>query len=235
MTRHVLLNNIDHRNVRIDTGRGAGLGDDVMFAPTFPGEFRNVQAHYPIVFRRLGTGGHEPVALFGLQQRRNLFLDGERWDAHYVPLAVERQPFLIGMAGDALQVLVDMDSPRVREDVGEALFREHGGTTPFLEHVRSLLLALHDGLQDVAPFVAALEAHRLLESFVLDVECVDGSQSRLSGFLTIDEARVRALDDAAVVQLHRRGHLEAIHMAMASMAQFRGLIERGNRAVAAGR
>ena len=52
MTNSVLLNNIDHKDLRVITTRSAAYGDDVMFALTFPAEFRNVQAHYPIVFRK---------------------------------------------------------------------------------------------------------------------------------------------------------------------------------------
>ena len=93
MARHAQLNNLDHRDLRIDTRHGAALGDAVAFAPTFPDEFRSLQAHYPIVFRKSADGALQPVALFGFEDGQNLFLDGERWDATYLPLAIERQPF----------------------------------------------------------------------------------------------------------------------------------------------
>src|SRR5690606_7146429 len=99
MARHVQLNNSDHRALRIDTRRCAALGDDVSFAATFPAEFRDLQAHYPIVFRQDASGTLFPVALLGFQEGHNLFLDGERWDAPCLPLAIERQPFLIGRGG----------------------------------------------------------------------------------------------------------------------------------------
>ena len=100
MTRHVLLNNIDHRDLRVVTARGAAWGDAVMSTPTFPAEFRDIQAYYPIAFQKNDDGTLQPVALFGFQAGQNLFLDGERWDAAYVPLAIERQPFLIGTQAD---------------------------------------------------------------------------------------------------------------------------------------
>src|SRR5690606_34409629 len=99
MARHVQLNNIDHKHLRVDTRRGAALGDDVPFVATFPAEFRELQAYYPIVCRKDGRGALSPVALLGFEEGRNLFLDGERWDAGYLPLAIERQPFLIGRGG----------------------------------------------------------------------------------------------------------------------------------------
>ena len=116
MVNAVLLNNIDHRDLRVDTRRGARFGDQTMSSVTFPAEFRSVQAHYPIVFRATGDGGFQPIALFGLREGENLFLDGDGdgWDATCLPLAVERQPFLIGTADDGgLLMHIDLDSPRV--------------------------------------------------------------------------------------------------------------------------
>lgn len=243
MVNAVLLNNIDHRDLRVDPRRGARFGDQVMSAATFPAEFRNVQTHYPIVFRATGDGGFQPIALFGLREHENLFLKGDvlkgdgldedHWDADatYLPLAVERQPFLIGTSEDGgLLMHVDLDSPRVGTDSGEALFREHGGTTDFLDRMNSVLLALYEGLQGTAAFIDALQRHGLLEPFALDVQLDDGSQVRLAGLHTIAEERLRALDGDALAQLSRDGHLEAAYMAVASLSNLRILIERMNRA-----
>lgn len=235
MARHVLLNNIDHKDLRVDTARSAALGDDVMFALTFPAEFRNVQAYYPIVFRKTAEGAFQPIALLGFQEGRNLFLENGRWDAAYVPLAIERQPFLIGRDGEALMVHIDLDNPRVGTGQGESLFRDQGGTTAFLDRITSVLLTLHDGLQAVPAFVDALLQHELLESFALDVELDDGSLNRLVGFYTINEDKLRALDGIALQQLHRDGFLEPLYMAVASMSRFRDLIDRMNRTHAGGR
>ena len=78
MTRQVLLNNVEHRDLRVITRHGSDVGDDVMYALTFPAEFRNVQAHYPIVFAKLPDGRFIPLALFGIREKQNLFLSGER-------------------------------------------------------------------------------------------------------------------------------------------------------------
>ena len=234
MARSVLLNNVQHKDLRIVTRRGAAYGDDVMSAVAFPAEFRNLQAHYPIVFQKSGDAvGFQPVALLGLQEGRNLFLDGRGgWDAPYVPMAIERLPFLIGADGDQLLVHVDLDSPRIvgpGGDDGEAVFLPHGGNSAFLDRVNSLLLAIHEGLQATPAFVDALLRHELLESFVLDVTLDDGSQSRLAGYYTVDEDRLAALGSAALAELHAAGHLMPVYMALASMSRWRDLIERQQR------
>ncbi|MDB5906959.1 MAG: Peptidase [Massilia sp.] len=227
---NVLLNNVDHKDLRVVTSRGAQYGDAVMWALTFPAEFRDVQSNYPIVFRKTADGaGFEAVALFGFHEGENLFLGVNSWDAAYVPLAIERQPFLIGIGGEELMVHVDLHSPRISNSAGEAIFLSHGGTTEYLERINSVLLAIHEGLQAARPFIAALLEHELLESFVLDIELDDGSQNRLAGFYTINEDRLGALGGDALDRLHRAGYLQAIYMVVASLSNFRALIERKNR------
>ena len=53
MSEHMLLSAEAHRDLRIRTDRGAELGDAVMACLTTPDEFRRVQGHYPILFRRI--------------------------------------------------------------------------------------------------------------------------------------------------------------------------------------
>ncbi len=230
MGNTALLNNVDHQDLRIITTRSAALDDNVMFAVSFPAEFRSLQAHYPIVFRKTADAtGFQPIALFGFQSGQNLFLDSKGWSASYIPLAVERQPFLIGISGEERLIHIDMDSPRISTVEGERLFRTHGGTTDFLDRISSILLAIDQGLAETPAFIAALLEHELLESFVFDIELVDGSQNRLAGFYTINEERLQALAGAQLEALNRRGYLQAVFMAIASLSNLRLLVERQNR------
>lgn len=230
MANPVLLNNIDHKDLRIVTTRGAAYGDDVMLALTFPAEFRDLQAHYPIVFRKGADGvTFEAYAMLGFQDGENLFLDGDVWDAPELPLSIARQPFLIGMNGDEMMVHVDLDNPRVSQGTGEPVFLPHGGSTPYLEKVSATLALIHQGLQTMPAFTAALLEHQLLESFVLDVELNDGSQHRLSGFYTINEERLQDVGAQALATMNGNGYLQAIYMVIASMSNLRLLIERKNR------
>jgi hypothetical protein len=229
----VQLDNNTHRDLRVVTTRGAAWGDDLMTAPVFVSEFRSVQACYPIVFQPADNGpGMQPVALLGLRNGENLFLDERGWDAPYIPLALQRGPFMIGRAGDELMIHVDMDSPRIGQGEGERAFLQHGATSDYLEHVNSVLAAIHQGVETLPAFVAALLRHELLESFVLDVEAADGSQNRLAGFHTIHEERLAALGAPALAELHASGWLAAIYMALASTAHLRDLVDRYNKRLA---
>lgn len=225
----VLLNNVDHRELRVITERAAEYGDAVMSALTFPDEFRNVQAHYPIVFQKASDGRFQPVALFGLRPDQNLFLTSKGWEASYVPLSVERQPFLIGVGSGDPMIHIDLDSPRVSRSRGEPLFREHGGTSEFLDRMSSVLRALHEGVSRTPAFVAMLLEHDLLEPFTLEFPAGDGSKARLVGFYVIHEERLGQLPGTALERLQRTGYLQPIYMMLASLSNFRALIDRQSR------
>ncbi|MFC4347803.1 SapC family protein [Kordiimonas lipolytica] len=238
MTQHVLLNNVDHRDLRIITDRSAALGDAIMSCLTFPIEFRDLQAHYPILFQKdPNSGAFQAVTLLGLAQGENLFLTDSGWDAHYVPMVVEMQPFVIGIQqrpGEEAQTVihVDMDSPRVSQSEGQPVFLPQGGNTDYLEHIAAILDRLHMGATASADFFQVVDSYGLLEPMAVEIELKDGSTNRLVGFHTINEEKLYGLDGEALSALNEKGYLQPLYMAVASLSNLRDLIERKNRTLA---
>lgn len=229
-----LLNNVEHQNVKVITERSARYGDDVHFAMTFPLEFRQIQSCYPIFFRKdANTGKFSPVALFGFQPRENLFLSDEGWDARYIPLMIRRHPFVIGLQqgqGDSKQevVSIDMNSPRVNESEGEALFLPHGGVSDYLSSVTEMLETIRLASEMNEPFVEALLELDLVESVTMQIALKDGSKNELLGYYTINEDKLQALDAETLGKLHSQHFLESIYMMLASLSSFRTLVEKKN-------
>jgi len=238
MAHHVLLNNVDHKDLRIITTRSADFGDDIMFTPTFHREFRNLQAHYPIFFRKGPEADrYHAVAIFGFKEQENLFLGANGWDAAYIPLTVERQPFLIGfqerqdedVAKRQPVVHVDLDSPRVSETEGVPVFLQHGGISEYLERINRVLHTIHEGLAAEKGFIDALLELELLESFTLDVDLDVRSRFRVAGFYTINEDRLGEFGGEALAALNARGYLQPIYMALASLSNIADLVNRKKR------
>jgi len=234
--KHVLLNNVDHHNIKIITERSARYGDDVSFVMTFPLEFRRIQSCYPIFFRKdANTGNFSPIALFGFEPRENLYLSDDGWDAQYVPLMIQRQPFLIGLQrvegeGDATKpvVSIDINSPRVNESEGEALFLEHGGTSDYLAAMTELLETIRLADEMNTDFVDALLKLDLIEAVTMQVELKDGSKHEMLGYYTINEEKLDALDSETLGELHGHHYLDSIYMILASLSCFRTLVQKKN-------
>lgn len=234
MSQYEILDRTKHRSLRIRTGYGAALGDAVMSVMTYPMEFRDIQGCYPILFTKdPNTGGFVAAAMLGLEAGQNLFLQDTRWDATYVPVMVQRQPFLIATSkeggGKPPVVSLDLDHPRVNQDEGEALFDSTGEPSEFLKRKIGLLDTLHRGLQHGSGFVEALLKHQLLVQVVLDLAFADGGKKTLQGYYCIAEERLYQLKGDALESLNEAGYLQPVFMAVASLSRVRDLIERRNR------
>jgi hypothetical protein len=239
MAAHVMLDPEVHRDLRVRVEASAELGDGVMACITFPYEFRRVQNEFPILFRKdIESGRFSALALFGFEQGENLFLDDGTWDARYKPLALAVQPLLIGRSAEPdrpPQVHVDLDHPRIAGGgEGIRLFDDSGQPSPFLEQASSRLGDLDEAYRESGAFYDALERYQLLEPFSLDVELKDGNKHRLVGYHLIDERRLISLSPSEIGELHREGHLMPMFMAMASLSNIAGLVERKNRTLADG-
>lgn len=233
MPDHALLNNVTHKDLKIIVKRGAGYGDDLWHAPIVPREFRQIAATYPIVFRKVSnTDQFEAVALFGFEPKENLYLDNSEWQADYIPLSVERIPFMIGQATDRITgesqsvIHVDMAHPRISFTEGVNVFLEHGGNTPYLERINGVLAELMVGINASKRFIDILLAEDLLEPFTLKFPLNSERSLELTGFYTINEDVLRALDSDQLARLHNQNHLELIYMVIASLTNIGKLIRK---------
>lgn len=237
MSNHVLLNNIEHKDLKIIGERTEKMGDNVWYAQTFPMEFTSAQAHYPILFQKdNNTGQFMPITLFGFENGDNLFLKKGKWDAAYIPLAVQRMPFYIGfqevvnngITEKQRVITLDLDSPKVSKDHGIDLFLDYGGNSDYLEHIANVLETLHVGLEQNGDFIDALLTNDLLESVTITIELNDGSKNQLMGFYTINEDNLNNLSPEQLAQLHSKGYIQAIYMVIASQVHINDLVARKN-------
>lgn len=238
MTKHVMLDNVTHKDLRVIRDYAKVPGYDVSAARVFPSEFVQLQTEYPLFFiRNKEEGGFEPVALLGFEDNENLYLDEHGWDAAYVPLSIERQPFLIGFQERAVDgvptrspvVHIDLDHPSVSETEGERVFLAHGGESPLLERISSVLMSIHQGHEATKSFSEMLVGLELIESLTLEAELKDGSKQSLTGLYTINEDKLQGLNANALESLHKMGHLRDVYMMLASLPNVSRLIERKSR------
>ncbi len=236
MTNKVLLNNVDHADLRVIVRHAAEFGDNVNQVLVFPTEFDDVQREYPIFFRRDPGGALQSVALLGLDRDENLFLDEHGWQGRYVPAVLQRGPFLIGLqerqaVGQARQepmVHIDLDHARVSRSEGLPLFLPHGGNAPYLDHIAGVLRAIYTGMEATAPMFAAFEAAGLIEPVSVEIALDETRKYVLPDLFTISRAALAALDGARLDQLNRTGFLGVAFLVASSMGNVSRLIELKN-------
>jgi hypothetical protein len=239
MTNRVLLNNVDHGDLRVAARHDSAFGDDINQVLIFPTEFEGIQREYPIFFRKDADGAFQSVALLGLDRDENLFLDSAGWNARYVPAIQQRGPFSIALqSGNGEPMIhVDLDDPRVlaakAEGGGEPVFLPAGGNSPYLQHVARLLGVIYDGLEISKAMFAAFEAANLIEPVDVEIKLDDHTQYDLPDLFTISQERFAGLDGATLEGLHRSGFLAAAQWVLSSLGNVGLLVELKNRKRAA--
>ncbi|MFT4993220.1 MAG: hypothetical protein ACI965_000238 [Paraglaciecola sp.] len=238
MPKHQLLDNVSHKDLRIITEHKPEYGDTASYTTVFVSELRDVQGHYPLFFRKNSeTAQFEAIALFGFAEQENLYLDDMGWHASYIPLTIQRRPFLIGTQNinthgiltEQTVVHIDMDSPRISSSEGEMVFLPQGGQSPFLQGISSVLKNIDEGHQQTRAFIDVLLANDLIEAVSIKVQLDNGSQNELGGLYTINEEKVAGLSSEPLNSLHQQGYLHNIHMILASMSNMTALIEKKNK------
>ncbi|MEL1263322.1 SapC family protein [Pseudoxanthomonas putridarboris] len=238
MARYELLNNVTHKDLRVVTRFGREFGDAIGMVPAFPTEYAELQREYPIFFRKDGdSDGFHSVALLGFDRDENLFLQGERWNASYLPGVIARGPFLIGFQEQQVDgelrrepvIHVDLEHARVATGEGEPVFLPQGGHSPYLQHIITVLRGINDGVEGGKAMFAALDALELIQPVGLDVRFDNEHGVNLTGLYGIDRERLAALDAASLHRLHQAGYLEGVYLVLASLHNMRRLIAEKQR------
>jgi hypothetical protein len=237
MTNNVMLNNISHSDLRVITRNSAKYGDNIGTVQVFPSEFEALQKEYPIFFRiDPDSGRFQSVAMLGIVQEENLFLDENGWNANYIPAAISRGPFLIGFQDQSADggeekapvVHVNTDSLRLNETEGEAVFTELGGQTTYLNNINSILMNLYQGVKVSQTLYDVFQALDLFEPVNLDIELTNGERHRLHGNYTISEQKLMALDGDALAKLNATGFLKIAYQLITSISNVKKLVDMKN-------
>lgn len=235
MVNPTALNSETHRNLRVITKRGAEYGEATHIVPVVADELRHLAIEYPVILiKDSETGRFGLFAMLGFEAGENLFLDGDKWNATYVPIHVRRQPFSLSYTAekdgkpdpDSLIIVVDTESPRLSESDGEPLFDEDGKSTPFLQSVNDMLAEIGRATGATDAFIAKLAEHELIEAAQLEVQFPDGEQKRFDGLYSVNEEKLAALEGEVMQDLYKRGFLQGAWLMVASTGNVRKLALR---------
>jgi hypothetical protein len=237
MTNAVLLNNVDHHDLKVVTRRAAEFGDNINQALIFPTEFAEIQREYPIFLRKDANGEFQSVALLGLDKDENLFLDENGWQARYIPAVQERGPFMIGFQEKDAEgqkrrepmILVDLDHPRLSRTEGQPVFLAQGGNSPYLERIAGVLRVIHEGAEVSKPMFAAFEEMGLIEPIAVEIKLSDREKYTLQNYHTISEEKLLGLAGASLERLNKAGFLRMAFLIMSSLGNVSRLIDLKNR------
>ena len=158
-------------------------------------EFALVGREYPIVFTSGDRGqSFAAVAVLGMTQGENLFVDGGAWaPGRYVPAYARRFPFCMATVTlDKVQQqdrLICVESAFV-DDNGESMFDEAGEPLEKWKEIQRLLTEYEADLERSREMCAILSDYGLLEPFTMQATLNSGGAMHLTGMHRVDEKRL---------------------------------------------
>ena len=233
MANAVLLNNVEHADLKVSPVYGADYGDALNQMVVFPNEFEELQREYPILFRKDQNGRLFPIVILGFDRDENLFLNDGGWNARYVPALRRRGPFAIGLPqgdqGDAEPMIyLNMDDARVGDANGLPLFLPQGGNAPLLNRVISALQTIHIGDPLSDAMFAVFSELGLVQPLKFGVNLSETESIDFPDVYGIDGERFAALDGDALGRLHNSGFLGCAIWALSSLENTNQLITLKN-------
>ncbi len=204
--------------------------------PVTTAEFGIAGHTYPIVFVTDPQGGGLPLALTGLRQDENLFVDANgQWDigqdVGYIPGFIRRYPFIPQSDPDQqrYRILIDDKADGYDHPEGIALFNPDGSNSTYLDDMMNLLDQYSISAQHTAEFIKHLISLDLLVPREITSTTPDGKPIQFGGFSVVDEAKLNALSDQELLKMVRNSYLSLIFAHLNSLSNIQGLLARLER------
>ncbi len=235
MAQLVVIDNKNHRKLRIDVNKAEQHGAMLNLVPAVMSEFINMAVQYPLVItKHADTGQFVFAAMLGFEADENLFWQDEQWQGLYLPLQIRRQPFFVNSAkensgkGDYV-VCFDSDSPTISQDGEQTLFDENGEETEYFQQAKVCLAQLLRGEVDNKRLLKHLEKMSLLQVMKMEITFANQQSTTLKGLYTIDQEKLASLSAENISILHSEGLLQAIYTLITSLGQMHHLIDLKNK------
>lgn len=229
----VLLDRNEHRGKRIKQVADFSAAREMNAVFVNVVEFADCAKEFPVAF--LASPGPDadskpvvnPVVLLGLREAENLFVEGTRWDARYIPAFVRRYPLAYAKsAEDRVSVVVDAAWPGFNDSEGELLVDDRGEATEYLKKYMAFLDEFEREAGRTRTFCEQLVELDVLRGAEVNGQLAEGVPLKVEGFFAVDEQRLLALPDAKLLELVKSGALALIHAHMLSMSNVQRLFER---------
>ncbi|MCU7555519.1 SapC family protein [Alteromonas sp. ASW11-19] len=225
---YIPLDKEKHKDTKVAVNNTFKYAKKTHLAAATIKEFAQLASTMPIVFiKDPNNDRYHVVAMLGMEQSQNLFLNGERWEGPHVPMNILRYPFDVRPDGEKLGVYIDENSEMLSDD-GQPLFTEAGEPSDFLKNRQQFLADLANSEMMTQRFVKQVIELELLEEVQIRLTYENGQQRNVTGMLSINEKKLLELPEEKVLELHKSGFLGAMYAVMLSLGQLNRLVELSN-------
>lgn len=237
MSKVIVLNNVDHKNLKVDTRPESTDINQVNRSLVHATEISELHKEFPLVFyKHHETEQLQLHAILGLEKDENLFIGKGGWNSRFVPALLARGPFSLGYKKTQEDgqpptdpvICIDTDDPRVNTEQGEDVFLQFGGEAPYLEYVKKALQTIDSGIQFDKTLFTLVESMDLLEPVSIQIKLSNVEEINFSDYYTINQQKLSTLDSESLSKLNQYGVLSLLYFVLSSMGNFQQLIALKN-------
>ncbi|MBR7747991.1 SapC family protein [Undibacterium baiyunense] len=203
----------NHQNLRFLPASDYGFARSLWQAPLALAEILPAALCFPVLF----STEAQVNALALLGKEHNQFVSEQnQWLASYVPVHVQRYPFVLGREKTASDFLLmaDMDAPQFKSQQGEAIFDASGKLNAHFQPVVKLMLEFEAGRQSSVLQLLAEKEVLVPRSLF---KRVGEQQVAIGQYRVVDQDKLAALDDATLATWTRNGLMRLIDAHLLSL------------------
>lgn len=225
--RPVALDRNVHRNIRINSAGNFFFAKSCQTALVTSAELNRTIKEFSVVFIKEGDS-FLPIAILGLQQNQNLFVDESgQWTSRYVPAFIRRYPFIPALNkedDDNMTVCIDETAECINHERGEYLFIGEKNSK-FLDNAIQFLQDYKAQTDATITLVKQLADAGLLSEQRANFKIEDRQSFDLTGFFTVDTGKLSKLTPETTYNLFQSGALHIAYLHLSSLDNFSRLVE----------
>ena len=227
----VPLNKERHSKSYIEPIAGYGFTSETNSIYIAAVEFGQAAREYPIVFGGDAEATVFPMALLGLRNNQNLFVNKKgEWGATYIPAYVRRYPFILATPNgdtDKFTVCIDEDYAGFNtRKKGQQLFDKDGEQNQILQQAVDFLKDYQKHVQLTKVFCKTLVELELLEPMQAKIEMKSGEELSIGGFQCVSREKLNLLQPGKLADLVKIGQMELIYAHLLSMNNMTTLMNK---------
>lgn len=233
MTIYEPLDANKHKSIKIHPDAGVEFARTQHLISLRVTEIDKAISDFPVMFFRNHQTGKLSIAMMtSFKPGDNLFVEGNVWDALFMPGSLKTHPFHVISNNDSdesYSLTINVESPCLVAEGGNALFSDNGQPTPYLAQVKANMDEELNNELLTREFLETIDALGLTAPIDLEIELADGQSHTISGLQTVAEDKLRLIGQDVLLELHSKGYLFPLHAMLMSLFQINGLIRRNNK------
>ena len=228
-----LLDANKHQSLKLTRGDFSDLMFAVNTAVVVPGELDQLVHEYPIFITRSPQSEQFQLSvLFGFESGQNLYLNGAKWHANFLPLDIVRRPFQLITPQDGLEqngiLGFDTRSTIISETASDPLFNSDGTETAVLSRIQKAFVALMEGKKQVDEMLNFADQEGLIDAVKLEYQFKGESFIR-EGVYRLSPDKISRLAAPLIQRAHHLGLLRVHYLMQASNIHIDKLLNAAHR------